>query len=70
VLAVINPVLTILFDLFLIGSALAVSAAMVGEYFLHREPHVGDSKVRPAVRTRTAQRGAAVHGLPAGRRAA
>ena len=48
----INPVLTILFDLFLIGSALAVTAGMAAEYLVTREPHIGTSrpsrKVMPA----------------------
>jgi hypothetical protein len=37
----VNPLLTILFDIFLIGSALAVSAGMVAEYLATREPQVG-----------------------------
>ena len=37
----VNPLLTILFDIFLIGSALAVAGGMVAEYLATREPHVG-----------------------------
>lgn len=37
----VNPVLTILFDIFLIGSATAVIAALVYEQRLSRLPRVG-----------------------------
>jgi hypothetical protein len=37
----VNPLLTILFDIFLIGSALVVTGGMVAEYLATREPHVG-----------------------------
>jgi hypothetical protein len=40
----VNPVLTILFDLFIIGSALAISSAMLGEYFSSRQPQIGSSR--------------------------
>ena len=39
----IHPVLTILFDLFIIGSALAVASAMVIWYLQSRGPHIGHS---------------------------
>jgi hypothetical protein len=39
--AVVNPVLTIAFDLFLIGSAAGVIAGMVAEYFRGRRPVIG-----------------------------
>jgi hypothetical protein len=37
----VNPVLTVAFDLFLIGSAVAVIAAMLDEHFSSRRPSVG-----------------------------
>ena len=42
----VHPVLTVLFDLFLIGSALAVIAAMVSEYVRSRTPSVGSRPPR------------------------
>ncbi|MCC6387159.1 MAG: hypothetical protein IT302_07225 [Dehalococcoidia bacterium] len=42
----VNPLLTILFDLFLIGTAVAVCAAMVEEYLASREPVVRGSMRR------------------------
>lgn len=36
----VNPLLTALFDLFLVGSALAICAAMIDEYRASREPVV------------------------------
>jgi len=66
----VNPLLTILFDLFLIGSALAIAAAMATEYFLLREPHVGGArKARPAAPA-SPRRRATVHRIPAQRRRA
>lgn len=50
----VNPLLTILFDIFLIGSAVAVSASMVAEYLMSREPHVGTT--RPALAARAQRR--------------
>jgi len=66
----VNPALTILFDLFLIGSAVAITAAMAAEYLVSREPHVGTSRTKPPAATRTARRRATVHRLPAARRRA
>lgn len=43
----VNPVLTIAFDLFLIGSALVIIGGMVQEYRASRRPSVG---LRPAAR--------------------
>jgi hypothetical protein len=65
----IHPVLTALFDLFLIGSALAVGGGMLAEYFVLREPHVGSfRRTRPAARTRTmSQRRGTIHRFPAPR---
>ena len=37
----VNPLLTILFDLFLVGSAVAIVAAMIQEYFDSRTPSIG-----------------------------
>ena len=44
----VNPMLTVLFNLFLVGSAVAILAAMVQEYFDSRTPSVGGK--RTAVR--------------------
>ena len=46
----VNPLLTILFDLVLVGGATAILAAMVAEYLACREPHVGSARVRPTQR--------------------
>jgi hypothetical protein len=43
----VNPMLTVLFNLFLVGSAVAIIAAMVQEYFDSRTPSVGGK--RPAL---------------------
>lgn len=40
----VNPLFTILFDLFLIGSALAVTVGMAAEYLVAREPHIGSTR--------------------------
>lgn len=40
----INPVLTLLFDLVLIGTACAVIAAMVVEHLDAREPAIGSAR--------------------------
>ena len=40
----VNPLLTVIFDLFLLGSAVAVVAAMVQEYFDSRAPSVGGAQ--------------------------
>lgn len=50
----VNPVFTILFDLFLIGTAVAVSATMVAEYLGSREPHVGTTRRNRAMRAQPA----------------
>jgi len=41
----VNPLLTALFDLLLIGTAGSVVAAMVMEYLANREPAVGTTRV-------------------------
>ncbi len=41
----VNPILTVLFDLFLIGSALAIIAAMVQEYVDSRTPSIGGTGI-------------------------
>ena len=66
----INPVLTILFDLFLIGTAVAVTASMVGEYLASREASVGTTRPRRVARPAPVRRGATVHRFPERRRAA
>ncbi|MEP6870477.1 MAG: hypothetical protein ABI939_01370 [Anaerolineaceae bacterium] len=40
----VNPVLTVIFDLFLIGSAASVVSAMVLEYRANRGPAIGNAK--------------------------
>lgn len=52
----VNPVLTILFDLFLIGSALALISAMATEYLASRQPHVGSTRAARLARPRPATR--------------
>lgn len=68
-----HPILTILFDLFIIGSALSVAAAMVGEYLASREPSVGSARryqpKHPAP-TQPRRRGTVTHLRPERRRAA
>ena len=68
--AMVNPAFTILFDIFLIGSAIAVSTAMAAEYLLAREPHVGTTHPRRTVATRTSRRRATIQRMPAPRRRA
>lgn len=46
----VNPVLTILFDMILIGSALFVVAGMVREYLESRGPAVGGTASRAGAR--------------------
>ena len=46
----VNPILTTLFDLFLVGSAVAVIAGMVREYRANRLPAIGTSARAPADR--------------------
>lgn len=67
----VNPVLTILFDLFLIGSALAIAAGMINEYRASRTLSVGGSR-RPArpIALRTHRRLARASGTSARRRLA
>ncbi len=52
----VNPLLTILFDLFLIGSALAVTVGMAAEYLVAREPHIGSTRGAFATSPRAADR--------------
>jgi hypothetical protein len=53
----INPLLTVLFDFFLIGSAAAILAGMAREYFVSRTPSVGSPRTgRPALKTADADR--------------
>ncbi|HNO66805.1 MAG TPA: hypothetical protein PKK39_10700 [Tepidiformaceae bacterium] len=69
-----HPVLTILFDLFIIGSALSVTAAMVGEYLSSREPSVGSARKYqpkyPVTPTQSRRRGTVTPLRPERRRAA
>ena len=67
----VNPLLTILFDIFLIGSALAVTAGMVAEYLASREPHVGRvSRVKQTSHGHATAPRATVHRIGQRRRAA
>jgi len=43
-----HPLLTALFDLFLIGTAVCVIAALVAEHIASREPAVGGARRRSA----------------------
>jgi len=52
----VNPVLTIIFDLVLVGGALAIASAMATEYLMCREPHVGSTRPARAARARPAYR--------------
>ena len=54
----VNPLLTIVFDLFLVGSALLVSAALVDEYLASRS-----GAVRGGARNRTASRRVIRHAI-------
>jgi hypothetical protein len=47
----VNPLLTLLFDLFLIGSALLILAGMAHESLSRREPAVGRAVHKPSSRT-------------------
>ncbi|MCK9520827.1 MAG: hypothetical protein M0R74_17660 [Dehalococcoidia bacterium] len=42
----VNPLLTILFDLFLVGSALIILGGMVAEYRASRQDAVGQAQSR------------------------
>ena len=66
----VNPVLTILFDLFLIGAALAVTAGIAMEYLAQREPHVGTTRVRRMPSAPQPRRRATIHRMPSQRRRA
>ena len=48
----VHPALTIVFDLFLIGSAAAIIAAMVAEHRLHRTPSIGMAHPQRVARPR------------------
>lgn len=54
----VNPLLTIVFDLFLVGSVLLVSAALVDEYLTSR-----GGAVRGAARSRTTSRRVIRHAI-------
>ncbi len=51
----VNPVITVLFDLFLIGSAAGIIAGMVAEYLGSRRPSVGATPGLSAARLSTAR---------------
>lgn len=68
----VHPVLTLLFDLFIIGSAVTIAAAMAAEYLVAREPQIGTTqryqpKFAPTARPRTRT---TVHRVSAHRRRA
>lgn len=50
---VVNPLLTALFDLFLIGSAIAIVTAMAIEHLDSRAPSVGAPQHKAVARPRT-----------------
>ena len=52
----VNPLLTIIFDLFLVGSAITIVAAMVQEYLESRTPSIGGTRASGASRTETRAR--------------
>jgi hypothetical protein len=56
VLTMIHPVLTVLFDIFLIGSTLSIIAAIAAEQYLARDPAIGSPhrshRVAPATPVR------------------
>jgi hypothetical protein len=56
----VNPVLTLLFDLFLVGSAVAIIAAMVQEYLASRRPSVG-GRMEPTLSRRRSEPRAGAH---------
>jgi len=56
----VNPVLTLLFDLFLVGSAVAIIAAMVQEYLGSRRPSVG-GRMEPALPRKRSDARAGAH---------
>ncbi len=43
----VNPLLTIMFDIFLVGSALVILGGMVAEYRAAKQPSVGGQHVVP-----------------------
>ncbi len=55
----VNPVLTIVFDLFVIGSAAVILAGLAGEYRAHRPPVVGARRNVFVARPRVPRAGAA-----------
>lgn len=52
----VNPLLTVLFDLFLVGSAITIIAAMVDEYFSSRTPSIGGGRTQSTSPGATASR--------------
>ena len=52
----VNPLLTVLFDLFLVGAAIAIIAAMVDEYFSSRTPAIGRRSRQATPQARVAAR--------------
>ncbi|MEO8539172.1 MAG: hypothetical protein ABI577_05480 [bacterium] len=66
----VHPILTIFFDLFIIGAALTISSAMVAEFLASREPQVGTTRKYQPRPQLQARRRATMHRLPAQRRRA
>ena len=56
---VVNPVITLLFDLFIIGSAVVILAGLAAEYQAHRTPVVGAKRHFLAAERRPTARPAA-----------
>lgn len=59
-----HPLLTTLFDMFLIGSATAIVAALVAEHLRSRGPAVGARRSRACARARVSPGRAAVGHRP------
>lgn len=56
--SMIHPLLTLMFDLFLVGSAISILAAMTAEYIANRDPAVGHTRAaRPVSRSPQLVRG-------------
>ncbi len=51
----VHPVLTVVFDIFLIGSAAAIISAMVAEHRQHRSGAVGNAHPQRTIRSRPTQ---------------
>ncbi len=66
----VHPILTVLFDLFIIGAAVSISAAMIGEYLASREPQIGTTRKYQPRRQPQLRRRSSMHRFPAQHRRA